>query len=80
MANTDINIHKYVYDDHAHAENDYDNYVPWQQWHQLGEDFYHYYYDVPGYVATYQADRVDPNTTITWQFGAKKWQKVNSLK
>ena len=70
VANTDINIHKYVYDDHAHAENDYDNYVPWQQWHQLGEDFYHYYYDVPGYVATYQADRVDPNTTITWQFGA----------
>ena len=67
VANIDINIHKYGLDDQVHQETDYNNYVPWQQWHQLNDNYYHYYYDVPGYTSEPVDDGVE-YTNITWRY------------
>jgi hypothetical protein len=67
VANIDINIHKYGLDDQVHQETDYNNYVPWQQWHQLNDNYYHYYYDVPGYTSEPVDDGVE-YTNIMWRY------------
>ena len=70
-SNIDINIHRYEYDDQGHAEDDFDQYVPWQQWHQFTpifdeshrkSEYCHYYMHVPGFRMHWEKDYIDPCT------------------
>lgn len=64
-SNVDINIHKYG-NDVGEDEHDYDNYVPWQQWHQKDGYYCHHFFEVPGYQVINLDDVLPDGSTITW--------------